>query len=97
MTMAMMACLSLPVMFTSCGSDHDDGAEAINTENSVVRMELSLSGDYAKFNPYVSFHAWDLRGKGMDMHTSVGTDVNMVWDQIYENAPFSGSVAKVRG
>jgi hypothetical protein len=46
MTMAMMACLSLPVMFTSCGSDHDDGAEAINTENSVVRMELSLSGDY---------------------------------------------------
>jgi hypothetical protein len=97
MTMAMKACLSLPVMFTSCGSDHDDGAEAINTENSVVRMELSLSGDYAKFNPYVSFHAWDLRGKGMDMHTSVGTDVNMVWDQIYENVPFSSASAQIKG
>lgn len=94
MIAAMAACLSLPVLFTSCGSDHDDGIEAINTENSVVRMELSFSGDYAKFNPFVSFHAWDLKGKDMDIHTSTGKDVNMMWDMMYEDSPFSTAAAQ---
>ena len=94
---AMTACLSLPVMFSSCGSNHDDGIEAINSENSVVRMELSLSGDYAQFNPFVSFHAFDLKGKGMDIHTSTGKDVNMVWDFTYEDSPFSTASAQIKG
>lgn len=97
MIAAMTACLSLPVLFTSCGSSHDDGIEAINAENSVVRMELSFSGDYAKFNPFVSFHAWDLKGKGMDMHTSTGKDVNMMWDMMFENSPFSTAAAQIKG
>lgn len=97
MIAAMAACLSLPVLFTSCGSDHDDGIEAINTENSVVRMELSFSGDYAKFNPFVSFHAWDLKGKDMDIHTSTGKDVNMMWDMMYEDSPFSTAAAQIKG
>jgi len=97
MIVAMTACLSLPVMFSSCGSNHDDGIEAINSENSVVRMELSLSGDYAQFNPFVSFHAFDLKGKGMDIHTSTGKDVNMVWDFTYEDSPFSTASAQIKG
>ena len=48
MIAAMTVCLSLPVMFSSCGSSHDDVIEAINSENSVVRMELSFSGAYGK-------------------------------------------------
>ncbi|MGP1437179.1 MAG: beta-barrel fold lipoprotein [Phocaeicola sp.] len=97
MIAAMTACLSLPMLFTSCGSDHDDGIEAINTESSVVRMELSLSGDYARFNPIVSFHAWDLKGKGMDIRTSTGKDVNMMWDIMYEDSPFSTAAAQIKG
>ena len=97
MIVAMTACLSLPVMFSSCGSSHDDVIEAINSENSVVRMELSLSGEYAQFNPFVSFHAFDLKGKGMDIHTSTGKDVNMVWDFTYEDSPFSTASAQIKG
>lgn len=97
MIVAMTVCLSLPVMFSSCGSSHDDVIEAINSENSVVRMELSFSGAYAKFNPFVSFHAWDLKGKGMDIHTSTGKDVNMMWNLTYEDSPFSIATAQIKG
>lgn len=97
MIAAMTVCLSLPVMFSSCGSSHDDVIEAINSENSVVRMELSFSGAYAKFNPFVSFHAWDLKGKGMDIHTSTGKDVNMMWNLTYEDSPFSIATAQIKG
>ena len=81
----------------SCGSSSDDGEEVINPTNSVMKMELSLSGDYAKYNPALAFHAWDLKGKGMTMHTSTGQDVNMIWKQVYENTPFSHASAQIKG
>ena len=80
----MAVSLSLPVSFTSCGyNGSDDGIEAIDAANSVIRMEISLSGDYA----------WDLKGKGKDIHTSTGKDVNMIWEQHYEKSPFSTASA----
>lgn len=94
---AMAVCLSLLVVFTSCGSDSDDEQEVITPTNSIMKMELSLSGDYAKFNPYLAFHAWDLKGKGMAMHTSTGQDVNMIWEQIYDNCPFAYGSAQIKG
>jgi hypothetical protein len=95
---AMAVCLSLPVLFTSCGSSSDDdGQEVINPENSVMKMELSLSGDYAKYNPYLAFHAWDLKGKGMTMQTSTGQDVDMIWEQIYDNTPFTYGSVQIKG
>lgn len=95
---AMVASLSLPVSFTSCGSNgSDDGIEAIDAANSVIRMEISLSGDYAKFDPFLSFNAWDLKGNGKDIHTSTGKDVNMIWEQHYEKNPFSTASAQIKG
>lgn len=95
---AMAASLSLPVSFTSCGSNgYDDGIEAIDAANSVIRMKISLSGDYAKFDPFLSFNAWDLKGKGKDIHTSTGKDVNMIWEQYYEKSPFSTASAQIKG
>lgn len=95
---AMAASLSLPVSFTSCGSNgSDDGIEAIDAANSVIRMKISLSGDYAKFDPFLSFNAWDLKGKGKDIHTSTGKDVNMIWEQHYEKSPFSTASAQIKG
>ena len=95
---AMVASLSLPVSFTSCGSNgSDDGIEAIDAANSVIRMEISLSGDYAKFDPFLSFNAWDLKGNGKDIHTSTGKDVNMIWEQHYEKSPFSTASAQIKG
>lgn len=94
----MVASLSLPVSFTSCGSNSsDDGIEAIDAANSVIRMEISLSGDYAKFDPFLSFNAWDLKGNGKDIHTSTGKDVNMIWEQHYEKSPFSTASAQIKG
>lgn len=95
---AMAASLSLPVSFTSCGSNgSDDGIEAIDAANSVIRMKISLSGDYAKFDPFLSFKAWDLKGKGKDIHTSTGKDVNMIWEQHYGKNPFSTASAQIKG
>lgn len=95
---AMVASLSLPVSFTSCGSNgSDDGIEAIDAANSVIRMEISLSGDYAKFDPFLSFNAWDLKGNGKDIHTSTGKDVNMIWEQHHEKSPFSTASAQIKG
>lgn len=94
---ALAVCTSLPIALTSCGSKSDDEQEVINNSNSVMRMELSLSGDYAKFNPVLEFHAWDLKGKGMTMHTSTGQDVNMIWEQVYENIPFSYASVQIKG
>ena len=93
---ALVVCTSLPIALTSCGSK-DDVQEVINNSNSVMKMELSLSGDYAKFNPVLEFHVWDLKGKGMTMHTSTGQDVNMIWKQVYENTPFSYASAQIKG
>ena len=93
---ALVVCTSLPIALTSCGSK-DDEQEVINNSNSVMKMELSLSGDYAKFNPVLEFHVWDLKGKGMTMHTSTGQDVNMIWKQVYENTPFSHASAQIKG
>ncbi len=93
---ALVVCTSLPIALTSCGSK-DDEQEVINNSNSVMKMELSLSGDYAKFNPVLEFHVWDLKGKGMTMHTSTGQDVNMIWKQVYENTPFSYASAQIKG
>ena len=97
MIAAMAVSLSLPVFLTSCGSDSDDGIEAIDAENSVIRMEIFLSGDYAKFAPFLSFHAWNLKGEGMDIHTSTGKDGNMFWEQKYEDTPFSTASAQIKG
>lgn len=94
---ALAVCTSLPVALTSCGSQSDDEQEVLNSSNSVMKMELSLSGDYAKFNPVLEFHAWDLKGKGMTMHTSTGHDVSMIWGLIYENTPFSYASAQIKG
>lgn len=95
---AMVASLSLPVSLTSCGSNgSNDGIEAIDAANSVIRMEISLSGDYAKFDPFLSFNAWDLKGNGKDIHTSTGKDVNMIWEQHYEKSPFSTASAQIKG
>ena len=93
---ALVVCTSLPIALTSCGSK-DDVQEVINNSNSVMKMELSLSGDYAKFNPVLEFYVWDLKGKGMTMHTSTGQDVNMIWKQVYENTPFSYASAQIKG
>lgn len=93
---ALVVCTSLPIALTSCGSK-DDEHEVINNSNSVIKMELSLSGDYAKFNPVLEFYVWDLKGKGMTMHTSTGQDVNMIWKQVYENTPFSYASAQIKG
>lgn len=97
MVAAMTAFLSLPLFIASCGSNSDDGVEAINAENSIIRMEISMQGDYAKFNPFISFNAWDLKGKGKDIHTSTGKDVNMFWEQHYEDNPFSTASAQIKG
>ena len=97
MLAAMVVCLSLPVSFTSCGSSSDDGEEILNPANSVMKMELSLSGDYAKYNPALAFHAWDLKGKGMTMHTSTGQDVDMIWEQFYDETPFTYGSAQIKG
>lgn len=97
MVTAMTAFLSLPLFIASCGSNSDDGVEAINAENSIIRMEISMQGDYAKFNPFISFNAWDLKGKGKDIHTSTGKDVNMFWEQHYEDNPFSTVSAQIKG
>ena len=98
MVAAMAVSLSLPVFFISCGSNiSDDGVEAIDSKNSVIRMEISMSGDYAKFDPFLSFNAWDLKGKGKDIHTSTGKDVNMIWEQHYEKSPFSTASAQIKG
>ena len=95
---AMVASLSLPVSLISCGSNgSNDGIEAIDAANSVIRMEISLSGDYAKFDPFLSFNAWDLKGNGKDIHTSTGKDVNMIWEQHYEKSPFSTASAQIKG
>lgn len=94
---ALAICTSLPIDLTSCRSKTDDEQEVINNSNSVMKMELSLSGDYAKFNPVLEFHVWDLKGKGMTMHTSTGQDVNMIWKQVYENTPFSYASAQIKG
>ena len=94
---ALVICTSLPIALTSCRSKTDDEQEVINNSNSVMKMELSLSGDYAKFNPVLEFHVWDLKGKGMTMHTSTGQDVNMIWKQVYENTPFSYASAQIKG
>ncbi|WP_274289644.1 hypothetical protein [Prevotella corporis] len=67
------------------------------TQNSVIRMEISMSGDYAKFDPFLSFNAWDLKGKGKDIHTSTGKDVNMIWEQHYDKSPFSIASAQIKG
>lgn len=93
----LVVCTSLPIALTSCGSKSDDEPEVINNSNSVMKMELSLSDDYAKFNPVLEFHVWDLKGKGMTMHTSTGQDVNMIWKQVYENTPFSHASAQIKG
>ena len=88
MVAAMAVSLSLPVFFISCGSNiSDDGVEAIDSKNSVIRMEISMSGDYAKFDPFLSFNAWD----------STGKDVNMIWEQHYEKSPFSTASAQIKG
>lgn len=97
MLAAMAVCLSLPVLFSSCGSSSDDGEEVINPTNSVMKMELSLSGDYAKYNPALAFHAWDLKGKGMTMHTSTGQDIDMIWEQFYDETPFSYGAVQIKG
>ena len=94
---ALVVCTSLPIALTSCSSKSDDEQEVINNSNSVMKMELSLSGNYAKFNPVLEFHVWDLKGKGMTMHTSTGQDVNMIWKQVYENTPFSHASAQIKG
>lgn len=95
---AMAVSLSLPVFFSSCGSNSsDDGIETIDAANSVIRMKISMSGAYAKFNPFLSFNAWDLKGKGKDIHTSTGKDVNMIWEQHYEKSPFSTASAQIKG
>ncbi len=94
---ALVVCTSLPIALTSCSSKSDDEQEVINNSNSVMKMELSFSGDYAKFNPVLEFHVWDLKGKGMTMHTSTGQDVNMIWKQVYENTPFSYASAQIKG
>ena len=91
----LVVCTSLPIALTSCSPKSDDEQEVINNSNSVMKMELSLSGDYAKFNPVLEFHVWDLKGKGMTMHTSTGQDVNMIWKQVYENTPFSHASAQI--
>lgn len=93
----LIVCTSLPIALTSCGSKSDDEPEVINNSNSVMKMELSLSDDYAKFNPVLEFHVWDLKGKGMTMHTSTGQDVNMIWKQVYENTLFSHASAQIKG
>nr|WP_229039191.1 hypothetical protein [Hoylesella timonensis] len=71
--------------------------DPIDAANSVIRMKISLSGDYAKFDPFLSFKAWDLKGKGKDIHTSTGKDVNMIWEQYYEKSPFSTASAQIKG
>ena len=93
----LVVCTSLPIALISCSSKSDDEQEVINNSNSVMKMELSLSGDYAKLNPVLEFHVWDLKGKGMTMHTSTGQDVNMIWKQVYENTPFSYASAQIKG
>ena len=57
---ALVVCTSLPIALTSCSSKSDGEQEVINNSNSVMKMELSLSGDYAKLNPVLEFHVWDL-------------------------------------
>ena len=94
---ALVVCTSLPIALTSCSSKSDDEQEVINNSNSVMKMELSLSGNYAKFNPVLEFPVWDLKGKVMTMHTSTGQDVNMIWKQVYENTPFSHASAQIKG
>jgi len=94
---ALVVCTSLPIALTSCSSKSDGEQEVINNSNSVMKMELSLSGDYAKLNPVLEFHVWDLKGKGMTMHTSTGQDMNMIWKQVYENTPFSYASAQIKG
>lgn len=42
---ALAVCTSLPVALTSCGSQSDDEQEVLNNSNSVMKMELSLSGE----------------------------------------------------
>lgn len=98
MVTALALTLSLPMFYSSCAPNSSvEGIDVIDEDNSVIRMEVSMSGDYAKFDPFLSFNAWDLKGKGKDIHTSTGEDVNMFWEQYYEKRPFSTAFVQIKG
>ena len=91
--LALLALVSLPVVFTSCGGSNDDDDESV-VDSKNTKIEVSFSGDYSKFVPIVSFYAFDMVGKGMTLQTAEGTKETS-WTKSYEDAPFSSVAAEV--
>lgn len=90
---AMLALLTMPFAFSSCGgSDNDDGETVVDSKNT--KIEVTFSGDYPKFSPTVGFYAFGLNGKGLKMQTSDG-EKDSDWTKLYDNEPFSSVTAEI--
>lgn len=95
----LAACLSLPLLFTSCGSDNfseEEETPVVPTANT-TRIEVSFSGDYAKYSPSVGFSAIGYNGTAVILHTSDNTDVQSMWQKLYSDGEFSTVSASVTG
>lgn len=93
----MAVFLSLPMLFSSCSHEITDEDTVINNDNSTLRMEITLSGDYAKFTPHLSFDTADLNGQGMIMHTSTGENVKTSWAVSYDDTLYPTLWTEIRG
>lgn len=95
----LAACLSMPLVFTSCGSDNfseEEETPVVPTANT-TRIELSFSGDYAKYSPSVGFSAIGYNGSTVTLHTSDSTDVQGMWQKFYSDGEFSTVSASING
>lgn len=90
---AMLALLTMPFAFSSCGgSDNDDGETVVDSKNT--KIEVTFFGDYARFSPSIDFYAFGLNGKGLTMKTSDG-EIDTNWNKLYDDAPFNSVTAEI--
>lgn len=93
---AVLMALAPAVLTTSCSSsDNDD--DIVDVTSSKQRLEITISGDYSKFNYSLMFLAYSQDGKAADMKTSQGNTVSTYWDIVSTVTPFTYAYAEVDG